>query len=227
LWAPAKEQIAAAENAAKIQSADMNSSIAVAKYSADLVKQSIIASQSAWLTVEITLVKGQEGITISETGAMLPIRINMKNVGNVPTIKVSWHGWIVLAILNAFKEQSIRCSKIRQQPFGIGPTIFPQSQFPDPNIDWSFGAGASWEEINATLPRTADGEPRRVSGVALIGCVDYTFPADPTTHHQTGFVRWVSTLPFMIPGIIEKNWNVTVAVRSLVEPNLTFEAGAD
>jgi hypothetical protein len=44
LWKTAKDQIAAAENAAKIQSADMNASIAVAKEAADAAK---LSSQAA------------------------------------------------------------------------------------------------------------------------------------------------------------------------------------
>jgi hypothetical protein len=25
----------------------------------------------------------------------------------------------------------------------------------------------------------------------IFGCIDYTFPTDPTVHHQTGFIRTV------------------------------------
>jgi hypothetical protein len=195
----------------------------------ELTRQSIIASQRAWLTAEVTLVKGQEGIIFDKNGAVLPIRIDVKNVGNAPAIKVSWHAWIVLEgrTSNAINEQSLRCSKIRQQPFGIGPTIFPQGQFPDPDTSWSFGAGASWREIDAILPRMAAGEPRVVGIVSLIGCVDYAFPADPTVHHQTGFVLHVGALPFQLPEITEESGNITVAVQSLVKSDLTLEPGAD
>lgn len=47
LWEAAKDQIFAAENAAKIQSADMNASIAVAKEAADAAKQSAEAASAS------------------------------------------------------------------------------------------------------------------------------------------------------------------------------------
>ena len=63
--------------------------------------------------------------------------------------------------------------------------------------------------------------------VTLIGCVDYTFFADPTVHHQTGFVCFVGTPSFKIPEITEQSGNVTVDVQSLAKSDFTFKSGAD
>ena len=57
----------------------------------ELTRQSLIASQRAWLTVEISLIDGQKQIIFGKDGAVLPIRIDMKNIGTAPAIKVSWH----------------------------------------------------------------------------------------------------------------------------------------
>lgn len=199
-------------NAAK-RSAD------AAKESADFTQKLIVASQRAWLTVEVSLVKGQEQIVFSRDGAVLPIRIDIKNIGNSPAIKVSWPAWLIFAGsgLNPLQEQSLRCNKIRQQPFGIGPTIFPQDRYPDPDIQWSYGAGASWEEINKRMPRIM---------VSLVGCVDYAFPTDPDVHHQTGFVYHVSMPDSEIPEIAAQSGNIPVVIRGLVKADLTLDPGA-
>jgi hypothetical protein len=190
-----------------------------AKETADFTRKSVISSQRAWLTAEISLVKGQEQIVFSQDGAVLPIRIDIKNIGNSPAIKVSWPAWLIFAGsgLNPLQEQSLRCNKIRQQPFGIGPTIFPQDRYPDPDIQWSCGVGASWEEINKTMPRIM---------VSLVGCVDYAFPTDPDVHHQTGFVYHVSMPDSEIPKITAQSANMPVVVRGLVKADLTLDPGA-
>jgi hypothetical protein len=199
-------------NAAK-RSAD------AAKESADFTQKLIVASQRAWLTVEASLVKGQEQIVFSRDGAVLPIRIDTKNIGNSPAIKVSWHAWLIFAGSgsNALQEQSLRCNRILQQPFGIGPTIFPQDRYPDPAIHWSFGAGANWEEIDKTIPHII---------VSLVGCIDYTFPTDPDFHHQTGFVYYMRMTDSQIPEITEQSGNIPIAVQRLVKADITLDPGA-
>jgi hypothetical protein len=202
--------------------------IGLARESADVAKQTLIATNRAWLTVDVTLARDHNHIIFDSNGAVLPIRIDMKNVGNAPAVKVSWHAWVVFEgnRSNAIQEQALRCDRIRQQPFGIGPTIFPQERFPDPDLGWSFGAGTSWEEINAAVPREAGGgQIARI--VSLIGCVDYTFPADPDVHHQTGFVLFVRVRPFQVPQITETGGNTPIAVGGLTKRDMTLTPGAD
>jgi hypothetical protein len=171
---------------------------------ADAAKRSVIANNRAWLTVDVKLVQGQEGIIFSKDGAVLPIRIDINNVGNAPAIKVSWHAWPIFYSQMAVpvQDQLKRSNKIREQPFGIGPTIFPRQQFPHPDEPWSYGAGISSEEIDS---RIGTAETRTCGMVTLVGCVDYTFSADAEAHHQTPFILHVVTLPsrFQIPKITE------------------------
>jgi hypothetical protein len=186
----------------------------------DLTRTSVIASQRAWLTAEVSLVKGQEQITFSQTGAVLPIRIDMKNVGNSPAIKVSWYAWLIFEGngAKALQEQSVRSNRIRQGPFGIGPTIFPQDQYPGSSIEnWSFGSGASYEEID---------KPGQRILVSLVGCVDYTFPTDQDAHHQTGFIRYVNTLDSRIPKITDEGGKISIPVHGLVKSDITLDPGA-
>ena len=64
--------------------------------------------------------------------------------------------------------------------------------------------------------------------VTLVGCVDYTFPADPDIHHQTGFVRYVGGVGrLQIPEITEGNGTIAVPIGSLIKTNVTIDAGAD
>jgi hypothetical protein len=195
-----------------------------AKLSADLTRVSIIASQRAWLTAEVSLVKGQEQIIFSRDGAVLPIRIDIKNIGNFPAIRVSWHAWLIFAGSgsNHLQEQSFRCNKIRHEPFAIGPTIFPQERYPKPDIDWSFGGGASWDEINKTVLR----QMGHII-VSLVGCVDYTFPTDPDVHHQTGFIYHVSMPDSEVPEIGNQNIIIPIPVNSLIKADLTLDPATD
>lgn len=195
-----------------------------AKETADLTRLSIIASQRAWLTVDVSLAKRQERITFSRTGGVLPIMINMKNIGAHPAIKVSWHAWLILQMSNALQEQHLRCNNIRRGPFGIGPTIFPQGQYPNPEEEWSFGAGISRDEIDATL--RMQGSDRDLSVGGVIGCVDYTFPTDPNTHHQTGFV-YILPIYQKIPEITDQTELIAVDVQTLMKGDFTLDPGVD
>ncbi|HKO09152.1 MAG TPA: hypothetical protein VJ487_15690 [Alphaproteobacteria bacterium] len=197
-----------------------------ARRAADVANTTLIASQRAWLTVEVSIAKGQ-GLTFDRNGAVLQIRIDMKNIGNAPALKVSWRAWPIFhkpfQTHNPGIEQSRRCRAIRQQEFGIGPTIFPQDRYPVPGTDWGFGAGLSWAEIDEMLGPKEEGKPRITGGVTLVGCIDYTFPSDNKVHHQTGFMLFGETLPFPIPEITEQSGNITVPILGLIKQGADFD----
>jgi hypothetical protein len=203
--------------------ADKTASISAqaASASAEVARSALVASNRAWLTADVRLVEGQDRVIFNKDGAVLPIRIETRNIGNAPAVKVSWHAWLYFEgqrISNPVKEQLEKSNRIRENPFGIGPTIFPQEQFPPPGSDWSYGAGVSWKEINA---RIGEGRPRAAT-ITLIGCIDYTFSSDVDRHHQTGFILHVTTPGFQIPEIADTNAVVTLPVHSLIKSDYTF-----
>jgi len=198
-----------------------------AKKSAEVARATLIATNRAWLSVRVSLVDGQHALRFDKNGAALSVRIDLENVGNAPAVSVSWRAWLVFT-QKPFQELEQRCRRIRESKFGAGPTIFPNTKFPKPEMPWSFGAGSSWEELDKALPRPSNGPARLIQNATLIGCVDYAFPAEPEIHHQTKFVYFIGT-PFgaQVPEISEKSGNVEVPVTGLIDAELTAEAGAD
>jgi hypothetical protein len=198
------------------------------KTQSDLTRRMFIANQRAWLAVDVKAPEAQ-GIIFDQNGAVLEISFLIKNVGNAPAIKVSWNAWLIAMSeslghpgpFSPLVDQAERCNKIRKAPFGIGPTIFPQDQYKVQE----YGAGASWDEINAAVPMVATGNARTAI-FGLAGCVDYAFPSDPDTHHQTGFVYLVSH-PNSIPDITTGGGNVISPATPLVPLNITLGPGAD
>jgi hypothetical protein len=89
------------QDLAAIQSADMKESLRIAsvaanavaeagKKSADAARLTLISTQRAWLTVKVAIAK-DIGIVFDTNGAVLPIRIDIRNIENIPAIKVFWH----------------------------------------------------------------------------------------------------------------------------------------
>jgi hypothetical protein len=161
-----------------------------AKMAANVAEKTLISSQRAWIRIdEIGL--GGGALAFDENGASVSISFKITNVGNSPAINVTPHaGLIVMKNGGPFhwQEQQRMCDEIRKHPFGLGFTLFPGETFPS-NIGfgaWSLGVNISAEEIKKGLAVSADGKH---VVLYVFGCIDYTFPTDPTTHHQTGFIR--------------------------------------
>ncbi len=86
LWEAAKDQIAAAENAAKIQSADMNESIAVAKEAAEVARQSLVTVQRAFVFID-----SFQGNIVNHNLIVAP---KWRNSGTTPTrFMTNWVNW--------------------------------------------------------------------------------------------------------------------------------------
>jgi hypothetical protein len=171
-----------------------------AKIAASVAEKTLIASQRAWIRIdEIGL--GGGGLAFDKNGASVSISFKITNVGNSPAINVSPHARLVVLKSGgpfALQEQQRLCCELRRNPFGLGFTLFPAESFPS-NMGlgaWSLGVNVSGEEVEKGIPTSADGKHVVLS---VFGCIDYTFPADPTTHHQTGFIRELRMRgPFMI-----------------------------
>jgi hypothetical protein len=171
-----------AANTLTKQSAD------AAKESAKVANQTLIASQRAWIRID-QIGLGGGGLAIDKNGASVSVSFKITNVGNSPAINVTPYAWLVVLKSGGpplGQEQQKRCGEVRSQAFGPGFTLFPNEPFPS-NIgigEWSLGTNASREDIEKGATVSAD---KAHMLLYVIGCIDYTFPTDAATHHQTGF----------------------------------------
>jgi hypothetical protein len=200
-----RQEIIAADTAeAAKDSAD------AAKKAANVAENTLIASQRAWIRIdEIGL--GGGGLAFDENGASVSISFKITNVGNSPAVNVTPHAWLIVLKQGgpfAIQEQQRLCAEIRESPFGLGFTLFPGENFPT-NMGygaWSLGVNVSKDEIKKGRAVSADGKHVELH---VFGCIDYTFPTDATTHHQTGFIREIRKRgPFLLSpdnGIIRIN----------------------
>jgi hypothetical protein len=93
LWATAKDQIAAAENASKIQSTDMQASIAVANKAADAAKQSadaVVSQLRAYASVTAASIHG-----FQQDGPIC-LKIRIENRGQTPAYGLTHDGGFTL-----------------------------------------------------------------------------------------------------------------------------------
>jgi hypothetical protein len=177
------------------QALDMRASLDIArqsanaaKKSAELAKNTLIATQRAWIRIDQIALSG--GLFFNEMGASAAVSFTITNIGNSPAIKISPHArLVVMKISGPFppEEQRELCDAIRQNESGSGFTLFPNESFPR-NIGiaaWSLGINVSREEIETARVASAD---RKHISMHIVGCIDYTFPADENFHHQTGFI---------------------------------------
>lgn len=174
-----------------LYSADKTAAITAnaAKESADVANKALIASQRAWVRAD-KIGFGGGGLAIDKNGASVSVSFKITNTGNSPALNVTPHAWLVVLKsggLFPWQEQQRRCDEIRNQPFGTGFTLFPNESFPN-NIgvgEWSFGTNASRDDIEKGALTSVD---KKQLLLYVVGCIDYTFPTDATTHHQTGFI---------------------------------------
>jgi hypothetical protein len=160
-----------------------------AKESAKVATQTLVASQRAWIRID-QIGLGGGGLAIDRNGASVSVSFTITNVGNSPAITVTPDAWLVVLKSGALplgQEQQKRCGEIRNQPFGLGFTLFPNESFPS-NIgidEWSLGTNVSRKDIEKGATVSAD---KAHMLLYVVGCIDYTFPTDAAAHHQTGFI---------------------------------------
>ena len=160
-----------------------------AKESAEVANRTLIASQRAWIRID-QIGFGGGGLAIDNNGASVSISFTITNTGNTPAINVTPHAWLVVLKSGGpfpWQVQQNRCREIRSQAFSPGFTLFPGESFPR-NIgigSWSLGTNASRDEVEAGAAASAD---KKHMLLYVVGCIDYTFPTDAATHHQTGFI---------------------------------------
>jgi hypothetical protein len=159
-----------------------------AQEAADVAKQTLIAAQRAWVRPDKIAMTGVLSFNPDGT-ASATVSFNATNVGNSPAIHVMPYAWLFVLRNGGpihWQEQQRLCAQIRQGTPGAGSTLFPNESFPKGGIkQWSLGIGATADEIKQGLAASGDGKG---VNLFLLGCIDYSFPTDAKTHHQTGFM---------------------------------------
>ncbi len=98
---------------------------------------------------------------------------------------------------NPYELQKELSNVVRNGGFSVGFTLFPNETFPR-NIGygaWNEGVNITAEQIKEALAYTNVGSVL----LYIVGFIDYTFPADKSAHHQTGFVVELRKKDFTLP----------------------------
>ncbi len=162
-----------------------------AKDAADIARNTLIASQRAWVKVKVT---PAAPLVFDHAGACVSISFEITNIGNSPATNITSHAWITCK--DAWRKQKLESDEVRSQPLGIGFTLFPTETFPRSIgvSHWITGARIDKEEFAEAVLK--DDSRREYVQLYVVGFVDYTFSTDPATHHQTGFNFAVMKNPF-------------------------------
>src|SRR5229473_6189521 len=158
-----------------------------AQKAATVAEKTLIASNRAWISIDRIWISSP--LTISENGADTTVAFEIMNIGQSPASNVTPHAWLgVMKQGGPFpmEDQERRCAEIRKQPLWGGFTLFPQKRFPASAGYGAYSAGVniSGDEIKKGLAVTKEGNVV----LFVVGCIDYSFAADPGQHHQTGFI---------------------------------------
>ncbi|WP_420970864.1 hypothetical protein [Bradyrhizobium sp. B120] len=166
------------------------------KDTADATKAALVAGQRAWIRID-SMAVGGAGLLAKRESVDAPIAFVITNVGNTPALRVWPYVKLLTARDSLLDEQAKLCDEPTRQPGQtLGHTLFPNEQFPK-NIgigEYSVGTHLSKEEVARGL-----GVDNKTIPLFVVGCIDYTFPTDPTAHHQTPFIREIDQNPVPIP----------------------------
>ncbi|BAM89479.1 hypothetical protein S58_34860 [Bradyrhizobium oligotrophicum S58] len=183
------------------QSKDTQESIALSRDSARAANQSamaaekaIIASNRAWIRIDAIGVGGQPlqfyG-TGHPTGASMSISFKFTNIGNAPALSITPHAWLIAVKGGGPFPADVlesRCAEIRRQPIGPGfATLFPNEKFPEVLglAQWDLNVSVSAEDLAEGLEISSS---KNAVKLIVIGCIDYTFASDSSTHRMTSFM---------------------------------------
>jgi len=166
---------------------------AAAQEAADVAQKTLIAGQRAWIKISEVKLTEPLSFTSSGWGARTAVSLLLTNIGNAPALLVKQHAWLSIVKtgpstrIEPLDEQMQRCEGIKGEPFRElnAPILFPEESLPGVNSNaLSIVIGVPRDEIDAAL----EGKPSASIPFAIMGCVDYSFPTDPGSHHQTRFL---------------------------------------
>ena len=127
-------------------------------------------------------------MAIDQNGASVAISFEITNVGNSPAINISPNAWLMVVKGGGpfpLQEQQRRCIEVRSRRSGLEFLFSPTSLFQKIWDSGAFSIGTNVTRDDLEKGARASTSKKQVL-LYVIGCVDYTFASDPTTHHQTG-----------------------------------------
>ncbi len=196
-----KQTIDAMKGLGDKQSADMGLSITHAETaakaaftSAEVAKQTLIASNRAW--IEPIIEKADASLILNKFGASYALKLSFKNTGNSPAVDIRFEGWLVgrkmdnsrgLKQVSPIIPHRSKCAVSRNQTHpGIGNMLFPGEEFPSAQryTTVELGCSMSGEELDSV---SFINNGKRCVVLYAGGVVNYTFVTDKVTH-QTSFL---------------------------------------
>jgi hypothetical protein len=185
-----------------------------AEIAANVARDTLIAGQRAWIRIDEVKLSEPLSFTSSGWGVRTAVSLKVTNVGNAPALLVKPHAWLFLMEMKPspriqpIDEQTRLCEKAKTEPFRElhAATIFPDQSLPKAGSNigaLSMVISVERKEIDAAI----DGKPNATIPFVIAGCVDYSFPTDPNSHHQTRFLFTLTKLPpaIVIDGLIRGN----------------------
>lgn len=167
--------------------------------SAEVARDTLIASHRAWITCAISL--NDQKMQYGNGGVSLSVVFDLKNVGNAPALNVSCHAWLLGENTNV--PQSIRDRNDRK-------AAEAKDKYPDfrfcffPGQTLSEASGYTEIHQQAIMPREEfeasilRGQPGGdVLIIFLGGVVNYEFASDPGVVHKTIVLYQVCRKPIM------------------------------
>lgn len=191
-----------------------------AKESADVARDTLIATNRPWVSVDIGI--GSDLVYDTEGNARITINFLLKNVGKSPAANVQIIPKIAVIFGDSKSIQKEIAAAVRMKPPGLGNlgvTLFPgDTQLHAQSLP------ISRADIDAFNKKMAADYGEMSIGTAflptLVGCVDYKFTFTEG-HHQTGFIldlrRRDPATPNAAFGFDIKDGNVAANRLSLIQ----------
>jgi hypothetical protein len=158
-----------------------------AREAAELARQSLIAGQRAWIRIDE--IAGRGLFTVEGDSACAAFSFKISNVGAAPATRIALHVRLAAAkdAAAALALRQAMCDEIRRAPLSDGFALFPGESYPGGagHPGWTQAVSIGRTEIETCRAASPDAEG---APLFLIGCVDYTFPADEGAHRQTAFL---------------------------------------
>jgi hypothetical protein len=161
-----------------------------AKQSADVAKDTLVATNRPWISVDIGIVSD---LTYDAQGdARIEIKFDLKNVGKSPAANIVIDAEIVPIFGDAKSLQKTISDRNNARPPTLGDlgiTLFPgdeRTMVINLPISRASIEASNKEVWGLSGEKTVD-KTDLVYFPTLLGCVDYKFTFSPG-HHQTGFI---------------------------------------
>lgn len=163
---------------------DTEDAAEAAKEQAKLARESLIASQRAW--IKVSDVKLHDALYVRDGRASTTVTFRLENVGNAPGLQIA--PWIRLGVVRRDGTHLTRftreCEEQRLPP-PFQAFLFPGEVFPPSDKPVAFPAHIKREDFEPGIHD--EGGLKHVMPL-IMGCIFYKFPTDRERFHQTRFI---------------------------------------